>query len=35
VACAKAAGCDAFLTNDRDLTRVSDLRIIVLDNMEI
>jgi predicted nucleic acid-binding protein len=34
VACARAAGCDAFLTNDRTLTRVPGLRIIVLDTME-
>jgi len=27
------AGCQAFLTNDNDLKRVPDLRIVVLDEL--
>jgi predicted nucleic acid-binding protein len=33
-AAALAAGCDAFLTNDRDMKRVTELRILVLDDLE-
>jgi predicted nucleic acid-binding protein len=29
-----ASGCDAFLTNDRDLRRVDGLRVIVLDEVK-
>jgi predicted nucleic acid-binding protein len=35
VVCARAAGADAFLTNDQALTRVSDLKIIVLSTLEL
>ena len=28
------AGCEAFLTNDRTLKRVSELRILLLDELE-
>jgi predicted nucleic acid-binding protein len=34
VAAAIAAGSDAFLTNDRDLMRVSGLRVLVLGDLE-
>jgi predicted nucleic acid-binding protein len=34
VAAALAAGCDAFLTNDAALKRVSELTILVLDELE-
>ena len=33
-ACAIEAGCDAFLTNDLALRRVTELRILVLDELE-
>lgn len=33
-AVALAAGCDAFLTNDATLKRVSELSVIVLDELE-
>ncbi len=33
-ASAKAAGCDAVLTKDRRLTRVSGLRVLILDDLE-
>src|SRR5262245_52784601 len=35
VAAAIAAGCDAFLTNDSDLKRVSGITILVLDELEV
>jgi len=35
VATAIAAGCDAFLTNDSGLHRVSELRVLVLDQLEL
>lgn len=35
VAVAIKAGCEAFLTNDRDLQRIDDLRILVLDELEL
>jgi predicted nucleic acid-binding protein len=35
VASALAAGCDAFLTNDAALKRVSELTILVLDELEV
>lgn len=34
VAAALAHGCEAFLTNDRDLARVTDLRMIILDDLD-
>ncbi|MBI5479425.1 MAG: type II toxin-antitoxin system VapC family toxin [Deltaproteobacteria bacterium] len=34
-ACATTAGCEAFLTNDHDLKRVSGLRVLVLDELEL
>lgn len=34
VAAALAAGCDAFLTNDHDMKKVTEIRIIVLDDIE-
>lgn len=33
-ATALAAGCDAFLTNDSDLVRVTELHVIVVDELE-
>jgi predicted nucleic acid-binding protein len=30
-----ATGCDAFLTNDLDLKRVQETRILVLDELEL
>jgi predicted nucleic acid-binding protein len=33
-ASAIAAGCDAFLTNDHPLARVTGLRVLVLDDLE-
>jgi predicted nucleic acid-binding protein len=33
VAIALAAGCEAFLTNDTMLSRVTELRVIVLDDL--
>lgn len=35
VATALAAGCDAFLTNDSAFQRVSEIRILVLDHLEL
>jgi predicted nucleic acid-binding protein len=35
VAVAIASGCDAFLTNDIALKRVTELGVIVLDEMEL
>jgi predicted nucleic acid-binding protein len=35
VATALEANCDAFLTNDTDIKRVSELRVLVLDELEI
>ena len=35
IATALAAGCPAFLTNDARLQRVSELRILVLDELEL
>lgn len=35
VAVALGAGCDALLTNDVTLRRIAELRVIVLDDMEI
>lgn len=34
VAVALEAGCEAFLTNDLDLRRVSELHVVVLDDLE-
>lgn len=34
IAAALHAGCTAFLTNDRQLSRVSDLRILIVDDLE-
>jgi len=33
LAAALSVGCEAFLTNDHDLERVTDLRVRVLDNL--
>jgi len=35
IAVALAAGCDAFLTSDNTLKRVSELTILVLDELEL
>jgi predicted nucleic acid-binding protein len=35
IAVAIREGCEAFLTNDRRLTRVTDLRVLVLDDLEL
>jgi predicted nucleic acid-binding protein len=35
VAAALAAGCEAFLTNDAALQRVTELRVLVLDELEL
>jgi predicted nucleic acid-binding protein len=35
VAAALRAGCDAFLTNDAQLVRVTELRVITLDDLEL
>ena len=35
IATALATGCEAFLTNDRDLRRVNALRILVLDELTL
>lgn len=35
IAAALAAGCDAFLTNDTALKRVSELTILALDELEV
>ncbi len=34
IAAAIAAGCDAFLTNDHALRRVTDIRVLILDELE-
>lgn len=34
IASALTAGCDAFLTNDRGLVRVTELKILILDDLE-
>jgi predicted nucleic acid-binding protein len=34
IATALSAGCEAFLTNDRDLDRVAELRVLVLDELQ-
>ena len=35
IAAALAAGCDAFLTNDTTLERVTEISILLLDNLEV
>jgi len=35
IAATLAAGCEAFLTNDATLKRVTELRVLVLDDLEI
>jgi predicted nucleic acid-binding protein len=35
VASGLVAGCEAFLTNDRGLQRVTELRVLVLDDLEL
>lgn len=35
VAAAVASGCDAFLTNDAGIKRVTDIRVLVLDELEL
>jgi len=35
LATALSEGCEAFLTNDRQLARVTDLRVLVLDDLEL
>jgi predicted nucleic acid-binding protein len=35
IAAALGEGCEAFLTNDRRLARVTDLRVLVLDDLEL
>ncbi len=35
IAVALEAGCEAFLTNDRALKRVAELRVLVLDELEL
>ena len=35
IATALAAGCEAFLTNDHQLRRVTDIRVIVLDELTL
>ncbi len=34
LAAAVETGCDAFLTNDRGITRVKEVRVLVLDDLE-
>jgi predicted nucleic acid-binding protein len=34
IACAIEAGCDGFLTNDRDLVRAPGVKVFVLDDLE-
>ncbi len=34
IAAAQHAGCTAFLTNDRQLSRVSNLRVLILDDLD-
>ena len=35
VACAIDAGCDAFLTNDMGIRRVKEIKILILDDLEL
>ena len=35
VAASLSAGCDGFITNDSGLRRVSELRILILDDLEL
>jgi predicted nucleic acid-binding protein len=35
IACAIRAGCEAFLTNDDRLRRVTEVRVLVLDELEV
>lgn len=35
IATALATGCDTFLTNDAQLKRVSDLRVVVISELEV
>jgi predicted nucleic acid-binding protein len=35
IAVAREAGCEAFLTNDLALRRVTELRVLVLDQLEL
>jgi predicted nucleic acid-binding protein len=35
VACAIDTGCNAFLTNDTGIKRVNDIRILILDDLEL
>jgi predicted nucleic acid-binding protein len=35
IACAIDTGCDAFLTNDTGIKRVNEIRILVLDDLEL
>lgn len=35
VATAVEAGCDAFLTNDLDLRRIVEIRVLILDDLEL
>jgi predicted nucleic acid-binding protein len=35
IATARASGCDAFLTNDVDLLRVTELQVLVLENLTL
>jgi predicted nucleic acid-binding protein len=35
IAAASLAGCQAFLTNDRGLQRVTELRVLVLDDLDL
>jgi predicted nucleic acid-binding protein len=35
VAAALSAGCDSILTNDRSLRRIAEIRILILDDLEI
>lgn len=35
IAAALVAGCEAFLTNDAGLKRVTELRVLVLDELEM
>ena len=35
VACAIDTGCDAFLTNDAGIKRVSEIRILILDDLKL
>jgi predicted nucleic acid-binding protein len=35
IAAALAKRCEAFITNDRQLAKVSEIRVLVLDDLEI